>query len=170
MGFLSSLGVRFLRLLYSVLIPSESSAVFVARADGVTVGFIAGTRDTGEFYRDFLRRHFFSASWTLLPWLLRPRTLLRIFETVRHGVGDGRADAELLSMAVAPAARRRGLGREFIETLLSWASATGVDSMKVVVGSTNIPAVALYEGSGFEDAQPKEVHRHESSVELVWRA
>lgn len=169
-GFLSSLGTAFLALLYRTLIQDEESRAFVAECGGAVVGFIAGTVDTGAFYRRFLRRHGAVAAVRLVPSLVRPRTLRRIYETLRYGSDGGRADAELLAMAVAPRARRKGVGRRLVTSLQEWADEMDITTMKVVVGVENADAIRLYESCGFVDGRTIEVHPGTSSWELVWSA
>lgn len=171
-GFLSSLGVGFLRLLYRTLIKSDAGSVVVADADGVVVGFVAGTVDTGVFYREFIRRGFLGATIRLLPALTRVSTWRRIRETVRYGrspEGTG-VDAELLSMAVAPSARRLGLGSSLVAALQDWFEASGVVAAKVVVGAQNDSAISLYSRCGFDERREIQVHTGTPSLEMTWRS
>lgn len=170
-GFLSSLGPSFLGLLYRSLINSSHGDVFVAEIDKTVVGFVAGTTETGAFYREFLRRHAITAVFHLVPALLQPRTWRRIWETFRYGTsGDDEVGAELLSMAVASPARGRGIGGNLVSTLLEGAAKEGIRSMKVVVGSANEPAIRLYRARGFVDGSKIEVHAGEPSLELTWHS
>ena len=59
-------------------------------------------------------------------------------------VVDGHA--ELISMWVAPEARRRGTGRALIERVVEWAAGRPL-SLRVMDG--NVPAVTAYERQGF---------------------
>ncbi|KAA1400442.1 GNAT family N-acetyltransferase [Aeromicrobium ginsengisoli] len=54
--------------------------------------------------------------------------------------------AELISMWVAPEARRRGIGRTLIERVVAWADGRPL-SLRVMDG--NAPAVTAYERQGF---------------------
>lgn len=169
-GFLSSLGSRFLRLLYATLISSERGMVTVAEDDGTTVGFIAGTDDTGAFYKEFARRRLLRALWAMLPSLIRPRSWKRIWETLRYGGEASSVGAELLSMAVAPNVQRQGLGARLADDLLRIAGEKGINEMKVVVGAENSAAISLYSRCGFGDRRTIQVHSGVPSVELVWRS
>ena len=168
-GFLSSLGRGFLATLYSALIADRHSAVLVAENAGTVVGFVAGTTDTGAFYRRFGRRYAISAGVRVLP-RIRPGLIRRVRETRSYGLdGHEAVSAELLSMAVAPTARGRGLANRLGAELLDWARGHGIGAMKVVVGATNEPALRVYRKLGFGRDQAIEVHRGEPSLELVWR-
>lgn len=169
-GFLSSLGRPFLGLLYRSLIESERGRVIVAVDEGRVIGFVAGTSDTGAFYREFLRRRFLAGGWRLVPALFRPAAWRQVWETFRYGGHDTRARAELLSMAVAPSARGRGVGRALVDTLLEEAQSASVRGMTVVVGADNAAAIKLYESAGFGDPVRIEVHRGFPSLELLWQS
>ncbi|WP_245666801.1 GNAT family N-acetyltransferase [Actinomadura latina] len=70
-------------------------------------------------------------------------------------VGRGVPQGEWLgiyAMAVAPEARRRGLGRRVLRGLLSWGRAQGCERAYLVVVERNAPARAMYEAEGFGQA------------------
>ncbi|MEX2624522.1 MAG: GNAT family N-acetyltransferase [Acidimicrobiia bacterium] len=168
-GFLSALGPSFLSVLYRALINDPDSAVFVADKGGIVLGFVAGTSDTGAFYRRFGRRYAIPAGVRILP-RLRPGMIRRVKETRSYGVGrHDDVAAELLSMAVSPSARGRGLANRLGAELLNWAGTRGFGAMKVVVGASNEPAIRVYRKLGFGNDDTVEVHRGEPSLELVWR-
>jgi ribosomal-protein-alanine N-acetyltransferase len=58
-------------------------------------------------------------------------------------------EAEVLTLAVRPAARRRGVGRALLEAALALAQSTAT-TMFLEVAADNPGAVALYEAGGFE--------------------
>ena len=169
-GFLSTLGGRFLTLVYETLIAYERAVVIVAEHEGATVGFVAGVEDTSHFYRYFLRHRWLKAMMRLLPSLGRPTVWRGAVETLRYGGRRHDGSAELLAMAVAPAARGRGVGGELVTALTSWANNSGITAMKVVVGTENQAAIRLYERAGFLDPATIEVHTGEPSLELTWRS
>ena len=134
------------------------------------VGFIAGAEDTSRFYKEFLRHHFLGALFRLAPALLRPRTWKKVIETLRYGSQTSTSCAELLSMAVAPEGRGRGVGRRLVGALLRSASEAGVEKMRVVVGSDNQAAISLYRSAGFDDPEAVEVHQGHASLEMTWQS
>lgn len=72
-----------------------------------------------------------------------------------RAVGRGVAQGEwygIYCMAVAPAARRRGLGRAVLRTLLASARRGGARRAYLVVVERNAPARRLYEREGFRVA------------------
>lgn len=58
-------------------------------------------------------------------------------------------EAELLTLAVAPAARRRGIGARLVAGFLAEARARGAESAFLEVASGNAAARALYAAAGF---------------------
>jgi ribosomal-protein-alanine N-acetyltransferase len=58
-------------------------------------------------------------------------------------------EAEILTLAVAPAARGRGLGRALLQTAIRRAQELGAQTMFLEVGTDNPHALALYAGLGF---------------------
>ena len=59
-------------------------------------------------------------------------------------------EAEVLTLAVAPEARRQGVGRGLVDTALEAAAARGAEAMFLEVAADNTAALALYERAGFE--------------------
>ena len=167
-GFLSTLGHKFLELLYWQLILSRQGIVVVAETDDAIVGFVAGAADTGAFYKEFLLRNFMAASIRMVPAMLRPSSWKRVWETFRYGSDSSEVRAELLSTAVAPAARGQGIGFALAQELLTISAARGIAKVKVVVGVENTTAIALYERAGFAHPEMIEVHAGVESLELVW--
>ncbi len=60
--------------------------------------------------------------------------------------------AGILSLEVAQAVRKRGIGSEILTSALRWARISGAKTAWLQVVSTNAPALSLYEKFGFEEA------------------
>jgi ribosomal-protein-alanine N-acetyltransferase len=60
-------------------------------------------------------------------------------------------EAELLNFGVAPAAQRRGLGRELLRSAEALAQELGMTCIFLDVAVDNAPARALYAGSGYAE-------------------
>jgi ribosomal-protein-alanine N-acetyltransferase len=58
-------------------------------------------------------------------------------------------EAELLTLAVAPQARRRGLGARLVQRFLYQARLRSAETAFLEVAAGNAPAIALYSGMGF---------------------
>jgi ribosomal-protein-alanine N-acetyltransferase len=61
-------------------------------------------------------------------------------------------EAEVLTLAVAPSARRRGLGRRLVEEGAERAAALGAESLFLEVAADNGAAIALYAKLAFQSA------------------
>jgi ribosomal-protein-alanine N-acetyltransferase len=58
-------------------------------------------------------------------------------------------EAEILTLAVTPTARGKGLGRALLQAAVTQAEALGAQSVFLEVGTDNPAALALYAGMGF---------------------
>ena len=70
----------------------------------------------------------------------------------RDGLAIGRAvfdEAELLTLAVDPGQRRKGIGRACLAAFEEVSRARGAGTAHLEVAADNAPAIALYEGSGY---------------------
>ncbi|MDR1635560.1 MAG: ribosomal protein S18-alanine N-acetyltransferase [Bifidobacteriaceae bacterium] len=67
------------------------------------------------------------------------------------GVFLGLDSAEIMTIAIEPAVRRRGLGRRLMETLLDCARQAGLGQVMLEVAATSPPAINLYKSLGFEE-------------------
>lgn len=62
----------------------------------------------------------------------------------------GAADADLMTMGVLPAYRRRGVARHMLELLLDQARAAGTERIFLEVRESNAAALSFYRQAGFE--------------------
>ena len=170
-GVLVTLGTRFLVRLYTRVVRFRGSFLLVMGDENDIDGFVAVAERTGALYREFLRRDGFGAATAALPAIARaPR---RTWETFRYGTGGGDdlpglPDAEILSVAVAPGARGRGVGRTLVTAATAELGRRGVDGVRVVTGAENAPALAMYEAAGFTRRATTEVHAGVEQVVLAW--
>jgi ribosomal protein S18 acetylase RimI-like enzyme len=164
-GFLASLGPRFLTHLYRRVAVDPSSFLVVADGGGGACGFIAGSVDVGALYRSFLRHDALPAAASALPRLARHWRFA--LQTLRHG-SDGPAGPELLSVAVDPSQRGRGVGARLVTAFQEELGRRQLPQAHVVVGATNEPAQALYRGAGFEEERRFELHPGTTSVIMTW--
>lgn len=171
-GFLPTLGERFLTLLYQSIDADPNSALFIERKQGFVVGFIAGGRGMGSIYRQMLRRwpRLFVA---LLPALVNPRKLKRIFEIVgfsrKQKPVPGCPRAELFSIAVLESARGGGVASGLYDALKQHFADAGEVALCIVVGDSLVPAHRFYQRMGavpmanisVHDGQGSTLYRHD---------
>ena len=58
--------------------------------------------------------------------------------------------AEILTLAIDPAARRQGLARQILDITETELADQGVDTLFLEVAEDNAPAIAFYKAAGFE--------------------
>ena len=71
--------------------------------------------------------------------------------TAYYVVMIGAGEAHLLNLTVAPAWRRRGLGREMLDDCVQRAVDAGAHIVLLEVRTSNTGAIALYHQAGFAD-------------------
>jgi glycosyltransferase involved in cell wall biosynthesis/ribosomal protein S18 acetylase RimI-like enzyme len=166
-GFLPKLGMRFMSRLYRALVTYPDGLVLVADDGHGPVGFVAGVRDTGAFYRAFIRRHGFAAGLAALPRAIRPSVARRVWESLRYE-GAATTDAELLATALMVGARGHGLGTKLGKEFLNGLHTMGAEQVRVVVAADNGQAIAAYRKMGFVPSGTLEVHEDELSTVMTW--
>jgi glycosyltransferase involved in cell wall biosynthesis/ribosomal protein S18 acetylase RimI-like enzyme len=168
-AFLPTLGDRFLTRLYRALADDPQAVALVAEENGDLLGFAAGVVSARSFSRRFYRRHGALALAGALPGLVRSGAARRVLETARHTAGNsGLPDPELVSIAVAASARRRGVGRTLAGAVVAGLGELGADEMKVVVGADNAAGNGLYARLGF--SRDARIALHDGVPSNVWLA
>ena len=69
-------------------------------------------------------------------------------------------EAEILTLAVAPPARRRGLARALVDAAAGAARMAGAQALFLEVADDNAPAIGLYEAAGFSRAGLRRGYYH----------
>ncbi len=168
-GFLSSLGERFLTRLYRRIILSDGGYAAVAINHGSeVVGMSALAVNVAHLYKQFIVKDGLVAGFISAPRILR--SLPRVWETLRYpSTAEGLPDAEVLSVAVSDDVAGRGVGRALLASTLRECELRGLQAVKVVAGTDNTAALALYRASGFVLVETMQVHAGTNSSVLVWR-
>jgi ribosomal protein S18 acetylase RimI-like enzyme len=74
------------------------------------------------------------------------------------------AQAHLASMWVAPTERRRGIGGMLVNTVVEWAHARRVETMRLTVTSNNQVAIRFYQDLGFGMTDYKGTYRNDPAL------
>lgn len=168
-GFLTSLGIPFLRRLYRRVLRSNDAFLFVDDVDDHVSGFVAGVADLGALYRRFITRDGAAAAVRAAPRLLR--TFPRVLETLKYPSTTGALpNAEILAVAVAADCGGRGIGTSLVRAATIEFDRRAVRAAKVVTTTDNDAAIAMYRACGFVSTTGLEVHPGRSSEVLVWTA
>ena len=173
-GFLSSLGVDFLECLYEAISISENSVLIVYLEKEVVAGFVTGTLDITEANRILKRKCLFTIIKALVKVVFNKHKLKKLFETYRYST-KGKTmypynlKSELLSIAVDPNFRGKGIAKQLYEELINFFRQRGVSEFKIVVGEKLIDAQRFYEKMGAKKVSEFELHKGEKSFIYVQR-
>lgn len=156
-GLTAYLGQRFCERLYWGLAHTPHSFVLVYEEDKEVLGFVCGATNTSRMYRSVLARHFFSLAFAALGKLLRPAVLGKALTAIRRPKtftsGDfaewNLPEAELVSIAVDPAAQGKRIGVQLVEGLFARLLERGCERVRVWTVEENERAVEFYQKCGF---------------------
>lgn len=169
-GFLSSLGVPFLRLLYEAIDADEDSVLLVEKVDGVVVGYVSGATGMGSIFKQLLWR-LPRVVWALIPSLLSPSRIYKIAEILFRPSANKSAvelpAEELLSIVVDPSQQGEGYAEKLFVSLCKYFDAKGVPEFRIVVGIDLARAHQFYKKMGSIVAAEVEVHQGERSLVYV---
>lgn len=169
-GFLTTLGVPFLALMYRAMDEAQGSVLLTEEQGGRVVGFVSGGVGMGSIYRRMLRNPV-ALGLSLLPSLGRPKRLKRILEILRYSGGTESAaalpQAELLSIAVDRAVRGSGVAERLYRRLEDHFAKRRVGAFRITVGDSLAPAHRYYQRMGAKPVARVEVHAGEGSVVYV---
>ncbi|MHC4464512.1 MAG: GNAT family N-acetyltransferase [Planctomycetota bacterium] len=152
-GFISSLGIGFVTSLYEAIVKSKSSFGVVAVRNAKVLGFVAFTTNLNRLYKSAVWRKGLIFALLLAGNIRSRGRVKKMFETLFYPARTKKMNlppAELLSIAVAPEEREKGLAGRLIEEGFRHCRRTGVDKVKVIVGADNKPGNKLYLKFGFE--------------------
>ncbi len=168
-GFLSSLGLPFLRRLYRRVARTPDSFLLVDERDAMVAGFVAGVADLSALYRTFLLRDGVIAAVAAAPRVVR--AVPRVIETLKYPTTTADLPtAEILAVAVDPARSGQGIGTALVRAATAEFAQRSITAAKVVTTADNHAAIAMYEAAGYRAAAGLEMHPGRESKVLVWTA
>lgn len=169
-GFLATLGVPFLTLLYEAIDKDSESVLLLERVDLSVVGFVTGTRGLGRIYKQLLLKPL-RLIYSLKSCILSFSKMYKIIEVLLISKGNNiSADLpkqELLSIVVHPAYQGGGHAENLFKALCSHFRAKGASSFSIVVGSNLDRAHAFYTKMGSIPVKEIQVHKGADSVVYV---
>ena len=173
-GFLSTMGIHFLTVLYRGIARAEGSGVLVALEQDRVLGFIAYARDIKTCYRQVLMSGWPALTFAMVPNAFNPSIYRKVIETLlypfkQHDSSPESAvpGAELLSMAVDENARGKGIGRLLIAALDKEMSSMNIDGYNVVTHGIDGRSNAFYLSCGF--IKVSEFIHHGKPMRKYWR-
>lgn len=166
-GFLATLGVPFLSLMYQAIDEAEDSVLLVEEREGRVVGFVSAGVGMSLIYRQMLKRPI-ALGFSLFPCLVKPSRISRIIDILRYGRGEFDSSslpkAELLSIAIAPDVRGSGVADRLYRRLVTYFIERDVTAFKITVGDVLVPAHRFYLRMGAKPVGSAEVHAGASST------
>ena len=175
-GFLPSLGLNFLALLYEAIDSAESSVLLIECDQDRVLGFVSGAISLVPIYKALLKKPVTLIA-TLLPVLLEPSKVWRILELITHTLRSFRKKSEeasfllpkfeLISISVSPDARRSGVAHRLYDGLKEAAKARGFEAFQITVGEGLDGAHKFYTRMGAVPVSKISVHGDEISVVYV---
>jgi len=167
-GFLSSLGLQALALIFEHAAVSEYGILVVAVQEERVVGYVMGATDVSRFYMDFMRRKTFQALVHFLPRLISISRLKKALETLLYPARRERPQgpsvrAELLDLAVSGPYQGQGVAQELFQRLVREFARRGVGSFQIPTSQGLHRAHRFYEKMGARRIGSLEVHRGEQT-------
>lgn len=166
-GFLCSLGLDFLSLLYEAIEKSPSGILVIEKVDGKVVGFASATLGTESIYKSLLSS-WFRLSLCLVPQLLCFSKIYKILEVLllcKKRKND-QVKTELLSIAVLTSHRGLGVAQKLYSSICNEFTINDVNSFSIVVGNELVRAMNFYKKMGAVRMHEIEVHKGSKSTIL----
>ncbi|MEM2174183.1 MAG: GNAT family N-acetyltransferase [Candidatus Micrarchaeia archaeon] len=152
--FLSSLGPKFLDLLYAFIASSPDGVGFVAVDNSQVVGFVCGSMKPLGFYRRFFFKKWREIIFSILLSIIRnpsivPRLVWRLVTPPQASAEPG--TATLMSIAILPEYQNKGIGKVLIQEFLNEMKKCGMQRVNLTTDRDNNDAVnAFYQRMGFQ--------------------
>ncbi|MFH1963609.1 MAG: GNAT family N-acetyltransferase [bacterium] len=151
-GFISSLGLNFVRTLYREICKSEIGFGYVAKENSEVVGFIVGAIDVSKLYKEIVFKKGFLFIMPLIKYFFRFTTLKRIAETLfyPYRVKNDYCKAEILAVGVKKEHRGKGVGGKLMEATIAEFRRRGIKEVKALTYDENEPSNQYYLNQGFK--------------------
>ena len=169
-GFISSLGVKFVRILYEAISEDKNSFGFTAIEDGEVIGFVAFSCNLSTLYKYVMLKK----SWKFFFILVRKIFSLQIIKNIWSNIfypnkmkKMSLPAAELLSIVVSPKERGRGIANRLVEAGFEECKKRNINKAKVLVRPENIAANKLYQNCGFKFFKTINSHGFVSNIYIV---
>jgi ribosomal protein S18 acetylase RimI-like enzyme len=147
---------------------SKNAFLLVAENTGAVVGFVGCATNLQRFYLDFVV-HSLPAIGPLLPKLLNPSALRKIFETSRYATRGGGAlsDAELLAISVLKGSQGGGVATLLFREAVSEFAKRGAREFRIVSGISDTGV--FFEKMGCTVQSETSIHDGVRSVVYLYR-
>ena len=158
-GFLPSLGIKFLALMYKCIDEANFSTLITNYNNYKLTGFVSGTLGTSSLYRAMFY-HPIDLIFVLIPLIFRIQKIKKILNILKYISGPKRnkfPKAELLTICVDPNYHRQGIGFDLYQKLSEYFKSESVSEFVVIVGQS-LEANSFYEKQGAKKIGEIQVH------------
>ena len=159
-GFLPSLGVKFLALMYQCIDEENFSTLILKYKDYKLVGFVAGTLGTSGLFRAILH-HPIDLIQALIPLIFNVKIIKKMINILRHMSGSERnryPKAELLTICVQQDYRRQGITIDLYQKLSLYFQSSSISEFIIIVGQS-LKANSFYINQGADLVGELQVHQ-----------
>jgi len=153
--FLTQLGPKFLRELYTGFISNRSSTIVIADKKGEILGFAAGTISPDNFFKCLRWRRWPFFLMAAIPGIIKsPGFIIRkLWGALRYS-GDApeslTGGALLSSLAVSPRAQNQGVGKALVGRICEFARTHKSKLVYIITDKDeNSSVIRFYEGLDF---------------------
>jgi len=163
-GFLPSLGVKFLSLMYRCIDESKFSILILKYTNDKLSGFVTGSLGTAKLFKIMLK-HPVDLIFSLLPIVFNFKKIFKIINILKYTSGTKRKKypkAELLTICVHPEYRKQGIGIELYQKLLKYFKSNSVREFVIIVGQS-LEANYFYKKQGAKIIGEIKVHKNSNS-------
>lgn len=163
-GFLTSLGVKFLALMYRCINEANFSTLIVKYNDCKLIGFVTGSLGTVSLYKKMFN-HPLDLVLALFPIMFNINKIKKIFEIFNHMSGAKRKKypkAELLTICVDSDYRRQGVAIDLYQQLSNYFKSESISKFVIIVGQS-LKANSFYRNQGAEVVDGIEIHKNINS-------
>lgn len=160
-GFISSLGIDFVKSLYEAIAQSKDCFGFVVEENCSVLGFVVFATNLNKLYRSVVLKKGPHFAFLLSGKMFSLKRIRKALETLFYPRRINKLNlpsSELLALVVAPRGRRKGLATQLLKGGFQQCQKQGIEKIKVLVGAANEPANKLYLKCGFEFAGQIESH------------
>ncbi len=171
-GFLSSLGERFLTLLYEAMCVSKNAFVIVYIQNKKIEGFISGCVNVKEFFKEFFQ-YLIEKPYRFFYLFIKMLSIDRvrgIIEILLYPKKErDLPQAELLTIAVSRKLQGKGISRLLFNEFLNEMRKRNIKTFKVIVGENLPRAVKFYEKMGFRFLTSIYTHKDKLSRVYIYQ-
>lgn len=159
-GFLTTLGLKFLALMYRCIDESDFTILIVKYNNSKLIGFVTGSLGTGSLYKKMFN-HPFQLVLALFPNIFKISKIKQVFEIYNYMYGENRKNypkAELLTICVESDFRRKGIALNLYKQLSNYFKSKSVSKFVIIVGQS-LKANAFYKSQGAEIVGEIKIHQ-----------